>query len=82
LLARRFPDAPAAQGRPTAELRTYVEDRKGHDRRYAIDETRIRGELGYAPARDFQQGFAETLAWYLAREDWWGPLVARAPLSA
>ncbi|WP_010184530.1 dTDP-glucose 4,6-dehydratase [Sphingomonas sp. PAMC 26605] len=75
-LARRFPAAPAARGRPTAELKTYVEDRKGHDRRYAIDEGKIRAELGYAPARDFAGGFAETLAWYLAHEDWWRPLAA------
>ena len=77
-LAERFPDAPAASGRPSIDLKTYVEDRKGHDRRYAIDETKIRGELDYAPARDFPQGFAETLAWYLAREDWWAPLIGRA----
>jgi len=75
-LAGRFPDAPAAHGRPSAELKTYVTDRKGHDRRYAIDETKIRNELGYAPARDFPQGFAETLAWYLANEDWWRPLTS------
>lgn len=74
-LARRFPDAPAARGRPTSELKRYVTDRKGHDRRYAIDERKIRGELGYAPRRDFARGFAETLAWYLAREDWWRPLM-------
>jgi dTDP-glucose 4,6-dehydratase len=81
-LAKRFPDAPAAQGRSTAELKTYVEDRKGHDRRYAIDERKIRSELGYEPARDFPQGFAETLDWYLDREDWWQPLIARAKLAA
>lgn len=76
-LAARFPDAPAAQGRSTAELKTFVTDRKGHDRRYAIDETRARSELGYAPQRDFKDGFAQTLAWYLNREDWWRPLLAR-----
>lgn len=79
-LAERFPHAPAAKGRPSAELKTYVTDRKGHDRRYAIDETKAREELGYAPARDFPQGFAETLDWYLAHEDWWQPLVQRAAL--
>lgn len=42
----------------------------GHDRRYAIDETKAREELGYAPARDFPQGFAETLNRLLSREDW------------
>lgn len=80
-LAQRFPDAPAAKGQATETLMTYVEDRKGHDRRYAIDETKIRGELGYAPARDFRQGFAETLAWYLDNEEWWRPLVERAALQ-
>jgi dTDP-glucose 4,6-dehydratase len=70
-LAARFPDAPAAQGRPTDSLKTYVTDRPGHDRRYAIDETKARAELGYAPSRSFEQGFAETLRWYLANEPWW-----------
>jgi dTDP-glucose 4,6-dehydratase len=77
-LARRFPDALPSRGQASEALITYVEDRKGHDRRYAVDETKIREELGYSPARDFTGGFAETLAWYLAREDWWGPLRARA----
>lgn len=70
-LATRFPDAPAAHGRPSATLKTHVQDRPGHDRRYAIDCTRARSELGYAAQRDFAQGFAETLAWYLENEPWW-----------
>jgi dTDP-glucose 4,6-dehydratase len=74
-LARRFPLAPAAAGRPSAELKSYVEDRKGHDRRYAIDETKARSELGYVPTRDFATGFATTLRWYLDRQDWWAPLL-------
>lgn len=74
-LAHRFPHAPAAKGLPSATLKTFVTDRPGHDRRYAIDETKARTDLGYAPARDFTQGFAETLAWYLARKDWWEPLM-------
>lgn len=76
-LAGRFPDAPAAKGRPTAILKTYVEDRKGHDRRYAIDESKIRSELGYQPARTFAQGFSETLNWYLHNQGWWQPLLHR-----
>ena len=76
-LAARFPDAPAARGEASETLKTYVEDRKGHDRRYAIDETRARAELGKEPARSFSDGFAETLAWYLRREDWWRPLLHR-----
>jgi dTDP-glucose 4,6-dehydratase len=70
-LAARFPDAPASRGEPSASLKTYVTDRPGHDRRYAIDETKIRGELGYSPARDFREGLAATIAWYLANEGWW-----------
>lgn len=79
-LAPRFPNAPPASGRSTAELITYVDDRMGHDHRYAIDERKIRGKLGYAPARNFTGGFAETLAWYLAREDWWRPIMIRSAL--
>jgi len=70
-LAARFPGAPAAQGKPSASLKTFVTDRPGHDRRYAIDERKIRAELGYAASRDFRAGLAETLAWYLANEPWW-----------
>lgn len=74
-LAARFPQAPAARGMPSATLKTFVTDRPGHDRRYAIDARKARRDLGYAPRRDFAQGFAQTLAWYLAREDWWRPLL-------
>lgn len=70
-LAARFPNSPAARGLPTASLKTFVTDRPGHDRRYAIDETKARNELGYVPGRTFDQGFAETLYWYLANEGWW-----------
>lgn len=74
-LAQRFPEAPAARGEPSASLMTFVTDRAGHDRRYAIDETKARSELGYAPERDFSTGFAQTLAWYLDNEAWWRPLL-------
>jgi len=77
-LAERFPDAPAANGKSSLSLKTFVTDRAGHDRRYAIDETKARGELGYAPRRTFAEGFAQTLAWYLANEGWWRPLLAKA----
>jgi dTDP-glucose 4,6-dehydratase len=78
-LAKRYPDTPVARGRPTSELKTFVEDRKGHDRRYAIDETKVRAELGYAPGRNFAEGFSTTLAWYLRNESWWQPLLSRSP---
>ena len=73
-LAERYPDAPAASGRPSASLKTFVTDRAGHDRRYAIDETKAREELGYSPSRGFEDGLAQTLAWYLDNEAWWGAL--------
>ena len=70
-LASRFPDAAAATGAPTASLKTRVADRPGHDRRYAIDASKVEAELGYAPQRSFTQGFAATLDWYLTNEAWW-----------
>lgn len=79
-LRDRFPDAPAAKGTPSDTLKTFVTDRAGHDRRYAIDETKARTELGYAPQRTFSEGFAQTLAWYLANEGWWRPLLEKAAL--
>ncbi len=78
-LAARYPDAPAARGEPTESLKTFVTDRAGHDRRYAIDETKARAELGYAPVHDFDEGLRQTLRWYLANEHWWQPLVHRIP---
>jgi len=70
-LRRRFPQAPAAAGRATAELITYVADRPGHDRRYAINADKARRELGYVPQETFESGIRKTLAWYLDNEAWW-----------
>lgn len=55
-------------------LITYVADRPGHDRRYAIDCSKIERELGWRPAYEFERGLEETVAWYLSRRDWWAPL--------
>ena len=76
-LAKRFPFAPAARGEKTIALKHFVEDRKGHDRRYAIDASKAHAELGYAPARTFREGLGETLQWYLDNEAWWLPLLER-----
>jgi dTDP-glucose 4,6-dehydratase len=51
-----------------------VPDRKGHDRRYSVDWSKIRSELGYEPRVPFETGLAETVAWYRERRDWWEPL--------
>ncbi|MFI1825983.1 dTDP-glucose 4,6-dehydratase [Streptomyces sp. NPDC020412] len=56
----------------------YVADRKGHDRRYSVDCTKIRTELGYRPVRDLTSGLAETVAWYRGNRKWWEPLKERA----
>jgi dTDP-glucose 4,6-dehydratase len=71
-LAKAFPDAPAAKGLSTASLKRFVPDRLGHDRRYAIDCTKIEKDLGYrAQVTDFSAGFAATLSWYLQNQAWW-----------
>ena len=65
---------PRGDGKSYSEQITYVTDRAGHDRRYAIDFTKITSELGWKPSMTFEQGMAETVRWYLAHEDWWRPL--------
>lgn len=52
-------------------LITYVEDRKGHDLRYAIDPTKIHNELGWLPETKFQVGIKKTIQWYLDNREWW-----------
>jgi len=74
-LADCFASAPAAKGAPSTSLLEHVPDRLGHDRRYAIDDRKIRAELGYAPSGDFAASLASTLAWYLGNEGWWRPMI-------
>jgi len=70
-LAPRFPDAPAASGKLTESLITFVKDRLGHDWRYAIDATKSRNELGYEPQENFDSGLSQTIDWMLSNESWW-----------
>ncbi|MDO5706670.1 MAG: dTDP-glucose 4,6-dehydratase [Paracoccus sp. (in: a-proteobacteria)] len=65
------------EGAPHADLIQFVTDRPGHDRRYAIDPTRIRDELGWRPSVTVEQGLRKTVEWYLANRDWWEPLLSR-----
>lgn len=61
-------------GKPES-LIEYVTDRKGHDRRYAIDPTKIHNELGWLPETKFADGIKKTIDWYLHHEDWWQPII-------
>ena len=61
---------PRADGLPRASQITFVADRPGHDRRYAIDAGKLRDELGWTPRYSFEQGIAETVDWYLNHQDW------------
>jgi len=70
----------AATGNDWSRVRP-VEDRKGHDRRYSVDITKIATELGYAPLVPFEQGLLDTVRWYQQNESWWRPLQARAALE-
>ena len=54
-------------------LITYIEDRPGHDRRYAIDSSKIQKELGWEPQYIFESGIAKTIQWYLKNQDWIKP---------
>ena len=66
-------------GKPSS-LKTIVPDRPGHDRRYLLDSSRLRGELGWRDEIPFEDGLAETVRWYEANRTWWEPLKERAPV--
>jgi dTDP-glucose 4,6-dehydratase len=76
-LRAAFPASPAVQAGAAIDLITHVRDRLGHDRRYAINYTKARRELGYTPARDLAKGLSATLHWYLENADWWQGLLGR-----
>lgn len=65
---------PRQDGGKYADLIEFVTDRPGHDRRYAIDPSKIEHELGWGQAESFETGLARTIDWYLANETWWRPL--------
>ncbi|CAN7624561.1 dTDP-glucose 4,6-dehydratase [Ensifer adhaerens] len=60
--------------RPREELIRFVQDRPGHDMRYAIDGSKLQTELGWAPLESFESGLRRTIEWYMGNEWWWGPL--------
>ncbi len=68
-----------ALGKP-ASLKSIVPDRPGHDRRYVLDYTKLRGELGWQPQVEFEDGLRDTVRWYTENHSWWEPLRGRAPV--
>ncbi len=68
--------APSLPVRPSNQLITFVKDRLGHDRRYAIDSNKIKTELGWTPSVTFAEGLRQTVDWYLTHQDWWMPLLS------
>ncbi len=82
LLQQRFPNSPVAKGRRSIDLIKYVEDRRGHDRRYAINPDKANAELNYQPVETFETGIAKTIDWYLDNAQWWEPLRNTAQLKA
>jgi len=70
----------AALGKPDS-LKEIVEDRPGHDRRYLLDSTKLRDELGWRDEIPFDQGLEETVRWYADNRSWWEPLKDRAPVD-
>ena len=77
LLDERRPDAA-----PHDRLITFVEDRPGHDQRYAIDASRIQEELGWTPSVTVEEGLAKTVDWFLNNQEWWQALQARDGVGA
>jgi len=69
-LLEMLPEDDERRKRISKDLITYVEDRKGHDRRYAIAPDKIRAEIGWEPETMFKDGIKKTIAWYFAHEDW------------
>lgn len=70
-LKERFPEAKAAINEKSESLITYVKDRPGHDRRYAINPDKANKELDYQPQESFETGIRKTVSWYLNNQNWW-----------
>ncbi len=64
--------------KPAEQLITFVQDRPGHDRRYAMNIAKIHRDLGWSPRYDFATGLRQTVTWYLSHRDWWQPLLSEA----
>lgn len=76
-LINKFPLAKAASQKQTETLVEYVTDRLGHDRRYAIDATKSKNDIGYQPKESFETGIRKTIQWYLHNENWWKSVLSQ-----
>lgn len=76
-LRQRFPLARAARAGQSASLIRHVQDRPGHDRRYAIDPAKIEEELGFVAHEPFDSGIVKTVDWFLANESWWRKVLSQ-----
>lgn len=70
-LSKNFPQSPCARNQDPKQLITHVEDRLGHDTRYAINANKVTKELNYSPSLTFEEGLKKTIDWYLENKDWW-----------
>jgi dTDP-glucose 4,6-dehydratase len=70
--------APGGKDGSHRKLITYVDDRPGHDYRYAIDFSKLNAEFGWAPMESFESGLLMTIKWYIANRNWWEPLVRKS----
>lgn len=75
---RAYPDAPPANGNTCESSITFVTDRPGHDRRYAVGTEKALKELGYRPAYTFPEGISRTVRWFMENDAWWRPLLPKA----
>ena len=73
-----LPSCPAASGNSCRSLISFVTDRPGHDHRYAIDATKLAGELGNRCSVGFDDGLGQTIHWYLDHENWWREVTSGA----
>ena len=64
-----------------SDLINFVDDRPGHDERYAIDSSKVRNDLGWYPATTLEKGLEKTVQWYLNNPEWWQPLLKRSKVG-
>ena len=69
-------DRTGSEAESLLSLIAYVKDRPGHDRRYAIDPSKVETELGWKAQVEFEEGISSTVDWYLGNKDWWGRILS------